>query len=431
MKKAIQWILKKLAQLTVWKYRPGIIGVTGSVGKTSTKYAIAAVLGNERHVRVSVGNFNSEIGLPVNILGEWKPEELKLISRETKPGEKNFQKFLFITKIIFASIFRLVFRAKNYPEILVLEYGADRPDDLKYLLNVARPNMGAITAIGEIPVHVEFFEGPAEVAREKARLIESLASSGFAVLNHDDHSVMDLKDRTRAHVLTFGFGKGSDVRIANFENKIEDNAPVGISFKLEYGGSSIPVRLTGVFGKAQAYAAAAAACFGLVFGINLIKIAEALKSCKPAAGRMQLVPGIKSTLILDDSYNASPLSMHAALDTLRDLPAKRKVAVLGDMLEIGKYAMEAHEGIGEIAGKIVNVLVTVGPRAKFIAESARKNGIAKKNIYSFEIEEDAEKTVLDILRKGDLVLVKGSHAMGLDKIVEELRYRDLGMSNLA
>ncbi|MEK9173126.1 MAG: UDP-N-acetylmuramoyl-tripeptide--D-alanyl-D-alanine ligase [Patescibacteria group bacterium] len=409
LNKILKFKLKKLAELTIWRFRPGIIGVTGSVGKTSTKMAIATILSSERDIRFASGNFNNEIGLPFTI-----------ISSESKIGG-----VFFWFKILVFAAFNLLAPKKwmrqRYPELLILEYAADNPGDIKYLLGVARPNISVITAIGDIPVHVEFFTGPEEVAREKARLIEYLPAAGFAVLNYDDETVMNLKDRTRAHIMTFGFGKGADVRISNFETRAEGERPIGISFKLEYGGSFVPVRLAGVFGKTQAYAAASGACVGLIFGMNLVKISEALKNYRPASGRMELMAGIKYTHILNDSYNASPLSMHAALDTLVDLPASRRVAILGDMTEIGKYTLEAHEKIGRIASNSVDVLVTIGPRAKFIAEAARKNGLRKNNIYVFDRVEDALKPVQNLIRKGDLILIKASHIMQLEKMVEEIK----------
>ena len=418
----LSWILKKLAQLTVWRFHPGIVGVTGSVGKTSTKLAIKAVLEKEYDVRASGGNLNSELGLALTILGDWSEEDLKLVSREQPPHTARARKAIFWLKVIFRSLFYPVFGSvSRYPEILILEYGADRPGDIKRLLNIARPTVGVITAIGDIPVHVEFFSGPEEVAKEKSRIIDGLPSAGFAILNCDDDTVLSLKERTRANVITFGFGKCADIKVSNIENKSEGDRPVGISFKLEQAGSFVPVRMTGVFGKAQAYAAAAAASVGISLGMNLVEISEALKNYKPAVSRMELVPGIKYTYIIDDSYNASPLSMHAALDTLKILPAKRRVAVLGDMLEIGKYAIEAHERVGRLTGKFVDVLVTVGPRARFIAESAKEAGMKKDKIYSFDVVDEARKPVQELLKKGDLVLVKGSHAMGLERLVEEIK----------
>jgi len=420
--KILRWLLKIIARLTIWRYRPGIIGITGNVGKTSAKLAIAAVLGNERHIRVSKGNLNSELGVALTILGDWRDEEIFLVSLDCPAGERRFRKFLFWLKVLILGFGRLFFmRGREYPEILILEYGVQKPGDMSYLLDIARPNIGVITAVGDIPVHVEFFSGPEEVAREKARLIEYLPTAGFAILNHDDDTVYELRGRTRAHLLTFGFGKESAVRITHYEVRKDKDRPIGISFKIEYAGNTVPVRIDSVFGRAHAYAAAVGVSIGIAFGINLLKIVESLASYRPARGRGNLIPGVKGTYIIDESYNASPLSMHAALDTLRDLPAKRKIAILGDMLELGQYSLEAHEYLGEIAGEVVDVLVTVGPRAKFIAEGMKTKGAKSKIIVSFETADEAKIPVQDLIRKGDLILIKGSHALGLEKIVEEIR----------
>ena len=255
----LQKILRQLAIWTIQKYQPGVLAVTGSVGKTSTKEAIYAVLKKYRKTRETSGNFNNEIGLPLTILGDWQEISGKY----------------FWLKVILISLFKLVFRWK-YPELLVLEYAADKPGDIKYLLDIAKPQVGIITTIGDIPVHVEFYSGPEAVAREKSKVIEFLPATGFAILNYDDQAVFEMKDRTRAHIMTYGFGEGATLQITNLETRMDGNKPGGISFKLNYGGSFVPVRLDGCFGKAQAYAAAAAACAGIIFGINLVKISEAL-----------------------------------------------------------------------------------------------------------------------------------------------------------
>ena len=417
-----RFILRTLAQLIIWRHRPGIVGVTGSVGKTSTKLAMAAVLGSERKIRFAPESYNNEIGFPLTIIGGWSERDIKLVSNTEPSGIKKIRKVFFWTKILIVGVVAILRRKSNYPEILILEYGIQKPGDMKELLEIAKPNIGVVTAIGEIPVHVEFFAGVVDtLSREKSRLVEVLPAAGFAGLNYDDDTVMRMKDRTRARVVSFGFGESADVRITNFENRSEKSRPLGIAFKLEYAGSFVPVRLDGVFGKAQAYAAAASAATSLIFGVNLIKIAESLKNYRPVRGRMTLEDGIKGTLIINDSYNAAPLSMHAALDTLKSLKAKRKIAVLGDMLEIGEYTLEAHEAMGRIAAKTVNMLVTVGARAKFIAETAKKSGLQRKNIISFETAEEAKLPIQAMLKSGDLVLIKASHAMDFDKIVEEIR----------
>ena len=425
--KILQRILKKLAQMTIRRYRPTVVGVTGSVGKTSTKLAIAQVLGSERQARYSRGSLNNQFGLPLTILGEWSHKELKLVSKLEPAGIKRISKAMFWLKVVLLGALRWASGRVKYPEVLILEYGVDRPGDMKYLLEIAKPNIGVITAIGDIPVHVEFFDGPLALAQEKVRLIESLPPGGFAVLNHDDNTVARFKGRTRARVITFGFGPGADIRIAEFKNRVEGNARgrekrlAGISFKLACAGGDIPIKLDGLFGKAQAYAGAAAAAIGLLFEMQPNKITEALKTYHGAPGRMELVPGVKHTYLIDDSYNASPLSMHAALHTLGDLPGKRKIAVLGDMLELGAYTIEAHEIIGRLAVRIADILVTVGSRAKFIAEAAKKAGMPKRSVYVFDEPEEAGRGVQDLMRRGDLVLIKASRAMHLEKVVEELR----------
>ncbi len=149
-----KWKLKKLAQMIILRYRPGIIGVTGSVCKTSTKLAIAAVLGPSRRTRFSKGNLNSELGLPIAIVGDFPEEELKLVSRDTPAGEKKVRKAFFWLKVISVGLLNLVRKKRDYPEILVLEYGADKPGNLKELLEIARPNISVITAVGDVPAHV-------------------------------------------------------------------------------------------------------------------------------------------------------------------------------------------------------------------------------------------------------------------------------------
>ncbi len=424
MKNILLRILRRLAKLTVWRYRPGIIGVTGSAGKTSAKLAIKAVLSQGRSVRASPGNLNSDFGVLLAILGEWRERDIALVTLETPSGTRRAAKLWFWMRVIVSSAWRVAVKTPDYPEILVLEYGADRPGDIKYLLTIARPNVSVITAIGDVPVHVEHYNGPEEVAREKGRLIEFLSVGGFAILNGDDPVVRNLQSRTRARVILYGFDRGEDVRMLRFEHKLErDGTPDGISFKLEYGSSIVPVRIPHVFGRTHAYAAAAAASVGIAFGMNLVTISEALSRYKPADSRMQLVKGVKSSRVIDDAYNASPIAMRFALETLYDLPAKRRIAVLGDMLELGRHADEAHARVGILAAKAADILVAVGPRAKGIAAAARTEGMKKGNIYVFDSAETAKAAVRDLVKAGDLVLVKGSHSMRLGKVVEELRER--------
>jgi len=298
----------------------------------------------------------------------------------------------------------------------------DRPGDMDAMAALVSPFVGVVTAIGEVPVHVEFFSGPTAVAEEKGKMLEAVMPEGFSVLNGDDDVVRDLGTRARGTALTFGFGAASDIRISQYrllETRGEGAAiPEGIAFKLDYRGSTLPVRIQGAFGKQQTYAAAAAMAVGAAFGLNPVEMVEALGAYTTPPGRLRAIEGIRQSIILDDSYNASPIAMHAALDVLRDMPATRRIAVLGDMLEIGKFTIQAHQTMGELAASCADIVWTVGPRAKFIAKEARERGMASTAVREFSSSQEAASALQEILQAGDVVLVKGSQSMRMERITE-------------
>jgi len=417
LRRILQFILKVLARLVLWKYKPVIIAVTGSVGKTSTKEAIYAVLKNhfgEGQVSRNERNYNNEIGVPLTIFG-------------LETGGKSIAAwFVRFIKVLLMLIFK-----EKYPRILIVEMGADRPGDIKYLTRFVKSKVGVITAIGEVPVHVEFFESPQAVVLEKKELIDSLKSKGVAVLNYDDEMVRQMGQTVAAEVLTYGFEEGADIQATNYEVGTADLKQEGIfgfvNFKLTYKGSTVPVKLINVLGKHQIYPALAAAAVGIIFNLNLVEISEGLRNYKSLPGRMRLLGGVKNTLIIDDTYNAAPLSTLAALETLgkfKENPpvgeAGQKIAVLGDMLEIGKYTLEVHERIGRKVAETADLLFTVGERAKFIAKGARENGMAKDKIFEFHTSEEAGKPLQVLMKQGDIILIKASRAMKMEKIVKEI-----------
>jgi len=413
-RKILQFILKILAKLVLRKYKPVIVAVTGNVGKTSTKEAIYAVLKNhfgEGQIRRNERNYNNEIGVPLTIFG-------------LETGGRNIATWL----LRFIRVFLMLIFRERYPKILVIEMGADRPGDISYLVKFAKPKIGIITAVGQVPVHVEFFKSPAELALEKKRLIDCLNSNEVAVLNHDDEMVKSMGENIKAKFLTYGFGEGADIRATNYEmrraNLKEEGIFGAITFKLNYKGSTVPVKLINVLGKHQVYPALAAAAVGIIFNLNLVDISEGLMTYRSLAGRMKLIKGIKNTLIIDDSYNAAPLSTLAALETLKDFSEQqekgRAIAVLGDMLEIGRYTPETHERIGKKVVETSNLLFTVGERAKFIAKGAREKGMIKNKIFEFCTSDEAGKPLQNIIKEGDIILVKGSRAMKMEKIVKEI-----------
>lgn len=412
MKKIFKNIIVKIitfeAKLILKKYQPSIIAVTGSVGKTSTKDAIAKVLKKSFKVRKSKKSYNSEVGVPLVIF-------------DCETGWLNPFKWL---SNIFKGIKLLVFKG-DYPEWLVLELGVERPKDMENLVSWLGPNIAVITALAEVPVHVEFFSGPEALVREKAKILKNLKVDEYAILNGDDLAVFDLKEKTRGHVVTFGFDSEGDLVASNyrilFREDEEVPRPEGISFKVDVDGNSVPIRIFNVFGRHHVYPAMAALAVGRAVGLNLVEMAESLSRYESPPGRLKLIEGEKGSFILDDSYNSSPVALMAALDTLRDISAMRKIAVLGDMLELGKYAIEAHKNMATyIIDAGVDIVFAVGPRAKFIAEGLREKNFNEENIFEFSTANEAKEHVEEIIEKGDTILVKGSQSMRMERIIEEI-----------
>ena len=406
-KKIVLAVLAWEARAVLAKFQPKIVAVTGSVGKTSTKEAIAAVLSAKYRVRKSAKSYNSNFGVPLTIVGlstAWQSP--------TGWARVLIQGFLARFQ-------------KEYPEILVLEAGVDHPGDMDGTLSIIEPRVSVITAIGEIPVHVEFFSGPKELAFEKGKLARGTMSTGLVLLNADDDVVYDMRNEARGKIVTFGFGKNADVRASQYalvtqKNDLQIEVPAGIRCKIDCQGSTVPLRMNGVLGRQQLYIASAAIGVGGYFGINALESTRALEGYHSVPGRLSIIEGIKNSIILDDTYNASPTAMHAALDTLRDVPARRRIAVLADMLEIGKFTIQAHQAMGELAASFVHVLITVGPRAKFIAREAIERGMKRDTVHEASSAVDAGKLLQEMLQPGDVVLVKGSQSMRMERVVEEV-----------
>ena len=402
------YVLNVLTRATVKRYNPRIIGVTGSVGKTSTKSAIYTVLskGTDKKVRMAQGGLNNELSLPLAVLGNYK-----------KSGG-----IFFWLGVIVRAVLRLTFvwSSKSYPDILVLEYGAEKPGDIEKLVKIIKPDIAVITAIGSVPAHVEFYESPQGVINEKAKLVADLGAGSIAILNVDEPAVLNIREIALAEVMTYGFDSSADVRITEFRNISKGGKPFGLFLKLGADNHHVSVTIDGIFGKSQAYAAAAATTVGLVEGMNLAKIAEVLPLYEGERGRARLLPGIKGSYIIDDTYNASPVSGEAALGILDGLEAGRKIAVLGDMLGLGKHTIEAHLELGSRVAKVADRLVTVGARAEFIKEGAIKAGFPESNIESFETSDDVRLAVQKLIKEGDLILIKGSENMRMEKIVLEI-----------
>ncbi|MFH1207360.1 MAG: UDP-N-acetylmuramoyl-tripeptide--D-alanyl-D-alanine ligase [Patescibacteria group bacterium] len=410
IKKILEWKLRILARWILIRYQPQIVGITGSVGKTSTKEAIATVLSSKFRVRKNIKNYNNEIGVPLSIIG-------------AQSGHKNPFAWL---RVFCQAICLLIWKSGSYPKILVLEMGADKPGDIKYLTQLAPCRIGVITALG--PVHLELFGTMEKLVREKHQIVMHLKKDDTAVLNADDQLVMSAREKIRARVMTFGFSETADIRAAEVDVSAGPSADPwvdvqikGLSFKIMYQGSIVPVFLPSVLGEHQVYIALAAAAAGLSFGMNLADVSAALKNYASPPGRMRLLAGIKHTSIIDDSYNSSPMAVKAALKVLDKLKVSgRKFVVLGDMLELGQYTEAGHQEVGEAVAPVADVLVTVGNRARIIASTARTAGLPEEGVFEFGNVIEAGKFIQERIKTGDIILVKGSQGARTEKIVKEL-----------
>jgi UDP-N-acetylmuramyl pentapeptide synthase len=409
IKKIITYLLRLEARLVLRKYKPHIVAVTGSVGKTSTKDAIYTVVAHGAHTRKSEKSFNSEIGLPLTVLGQPNAWHNPLRWLEN----------------LFDGLVLYLLPAR-YPEWLVLEAGADRPGDISSLASWLPVEIAVITRLPEVPVHVEYFDSPEAVKEEKASLIKALKPGGSLVLYADDQEVAGLRMRApQARAFTFGFSEGADVRA--HEVKIlfgDDGRPAGMEARIDMAGKTAEFAVHGALGAHALLPALAAAGVGLAMGKEEEKILESLKSYEPPHGRMHLVRGLKETLIIDDTYNSSPAAVEAALEALSMLQGRastgRRIAVLGDMLELGRHSVEEHRKAGGLAAQAADILLTVGFRARDIAEGALDRGMKDGNIFQFEDAEHAGKELEGMLKPGDTILIKGSQSTRMERIVEEI-----------
>lgn len=409
-KKLVVWIITRESRAVLRKYRPKIIAITGSVGKTSTKDAIYAVLAQSARVRKSEKSFNSEVGLPLAILG--------------LPNAWN-NPLRWLQNIIDG--FLLIVFPAQYPEWLVLEVGADRPGDIRSLSKWLPVDIAVITRLPEMPVHVEFFDSPEAVREEKAALIDAIKPGGTLILFADDEGTRNLQHRLPApdaRIMTFGFSPDAEVRGEHLKlvrEEGESSWPVGVSASIVNEGTSMQVEIGGTAGAHAFLPALAAAAVGVALHKPLGTLVGALESYEAPAGRMRLIRGVKETLLVDDTYNASPAATMAALDTMNLIaPKGRKIAVIGDMLELGRHSVEEHRKIGERAAKTADLLMTVGFRARDIAQGALDAGMPDNNILQHEDAGKAGKELEGMIAPGDCILVKGSQSMRMERVVEGL-----------
>jgi len=417
MKKIIQLKLKYLARIIIKKYQPEVIGITGSVGKTSAKKAIWTVLSNNFKVRKSIKNYNNELGVPLTIIN-------------AKSGGKSILKWF---KVFIKALKLILITDKNYPKILILEMGADHPNDIDYLINIAQPKIAIITTIG--PSHLKFFNSLDNIRKEKSKLVKNIKQGGWAVINYDNEQTRKIINYSKVKVQTFGLQEKAMIKAQEiiFNQNQENNELKGINFKLCYNGSFVPVLLPNSLGKQAVYSALIGATIGIIYNLNLLEISNSLRNFITPQGRMRIIKGIKNTTIIDDTYNSSPQSCLLALEAIQkvNLNKGRKIAVLGEMLELGNITEKSHNQIGKDVFKSgFDQLILVGERTLDTKIGAEKAGFNKDNIFYFPNSKQAGMFVQERITENDLILVKGSQGVRMEKIVKEIMKDPLEAKNL-
>jgi len=403
-KRIIVSVLTLEARLVLKKYKPRVIGITGSVGKTSAKDAIYTVLASKYYVRKSDKSFNSEIGVPLTILGcdnAWSNPFLWM---------KNIVKGLGVLLL-----------PNHYPRWLVLEIGLDRPGDISRTVEWLKLDIAVLTTLPKTPVHVEFFTSVKQLHEEKKAILKGLRGNGVLITNADDDTLRMLQHPGGGRRITYGYHEGADVRVGYVHTSTRNKYPTGITFKITHAGRTIPVALSGVLGRQHIYPSLIAASVGVARDINLVETGQALTGHAPAPGRMRLLEGIKGSVIVDDTYNSSPAALKEALRAIEELEIPgRKVAVLGDMMELGDKSVSVHKEIGRQVASVAGLLVVVGPRARYFAEGAREAGMSGERIIergsSFEVAGDLPERI----EEGDLILLKGSQSVRMERITKAL-----------
>jgi len=364
--------LQQLAAFWRQQHTVRVIGITGSIGKTTTKELTAAVLARRYLTLKSEASYNNEIGLPLALLG--------LTDRH---------------------------------ERAVLEMGMYDIGEIAGLARIAQPHVGVVTIVA--PVHLERLGTIERIAQAKAELVQALppAPVGVAILNYDDERVRAMRQLTQARVVTYGLSPQADL----WADQIESLGLQGIHFQLHYGDEVLYVRIP-LLGRHSVHTALRAAAVGLVEGLTWQEIIEGLRG--PSAQlRLVAVPGPRGSIILDDTYNASPESTIAALNLLDELDG-RKIAVLGDMRELGRYERDGHVMVGMRALEVADLLITVGPQARIIAETALRWGMPGDCLYMVETNAEAIALLEKLITAGDVVLVKGSRVLQMEEIVGAL-----------
>jgi len=384
MKNFVLLLIELQTKRLLRKHKPKIVAITGSVGKTSTKLAVATVLSTRYKVLYQEGNYNAEVSVPMTIFDLPMPPEAKLKS----PLEWLKQLWYMERKI-----------HQTFPfDVVVLELGTDKPGDIAHFRKYLRPDVGIVTAV--TPEHMAFFKTLDAVAQEEL----SIASfSELIIINRDDIDETFARYVTNSNIDTYGTSG-----VAEYHYLIEDfEAGAGFAGKFvspEFGEQQVVLKLTG---EHNVKAAVAGGVVGIKLGLTQPEIIAGLSAIRPVKGRMNILKGLLDSTIIDDTYNSSPAAAVAALQTLYLFPSKQKIAILGSMNELGEFSQQAHAEVGTTCDPtLLDWIVTIGDEAeKFLAPAAAKRGC---QVRSFKSPYEAGAFVHSVLHPHATILAKGS-----------------------
>ena len=406
-RKIIRFWLRFFSRWYIIKYQPIIIGITGNTGKTSTKEAIYRVLKQKKiPLRKTPKNLNTDIGVPLAILG------LNDARRSMIKWLYNFSKALL-----------LVTYDKQPPQYLILELAADRPGEIEYFIKFLPIKIGIVTTIGKDPVHLEFFSSRDRLISEKAWLVKGVQKSGTVILNKDDQDVIAMKKLAKGGIKILSYGKTSksDLLVLKHKSFLAKNAKFYTETEFKFQNQIYHLKIPNTISNSSSYSVMPALLCGFTLGISLkdgIKALEQKVFLPP--GRMKTIKGLRGTTIIDDTYNASPLSYHNALDSMADIDINkgRKILIMGDMAELGKKSLDIHKETLKKAIKFADVIICLGEQMIFNLTKSDFIRLSKINIA--KNHQEAINIAKQIMREGDIILVKGAQAMRMEKIVKGL-----------
>lgn len=418
MEKQLQALLAFFAKRIIAKYNPFVIAVTGSVGKTSAKEAIYAAVEGRQPTRTAQKNYNNELGVPLTVIG----------------GTASGKDLLGWLRVFGKATGLLLRHDAAYPKCLVLEYAADHPGDIEYLMRLVPPSVGVLTAVA--PSHTEFFGSVEAIAEEKGKIVRMLPSHGIGIINADDPWVVSAARKTPGHVRMHSYGVTGDAEavlrdattIIHWDAVRSGRGDVGgVEAEVWMHGKSVHLMLQGVAGKHSVYAALAGLSVASALGYDLDESVQAIEEKYHAPkGRMRLLRGIKHTVLMDDTYNASPKAAIAALEALAESAPDedtggRRIAVLGDMAELGALTESSHREVGEKAAMLgIDILICVGEKSRDTARGAKDAGMPEEFVFNFPSPKEAGLFVQERMHAGDVVLIKGSQSSRMEKVTKEI-----------